>query len=210
VNKYVDKIELEYIHVSNFPSDIYEHIPTLYKYACGCSQIAEFGVRSVVSTWAFLRALRDTDAPNKKLLCVDLEKSDNILTAQKAAQDNNITLEFVEANDLTIDLKDGVDFLFIDTWHVYPQLKRELELHSPNVRKYIAMHDTQVDGEKGESVRLKMDTKKQARESGFSEADIRTGLGKALKEFLATHHDWRACEVFTNCNGLTILERVHH
>jgi len=203
-----DEIERQYYLKCKAPSDIFEHLPTLYKYARESSQIAEFGVRSVVSTWAFLRALRDTNAPNKKLLCVDLEKSDNINAALAAAKNANITLEFIEANDLAVDLKDGVDFLFIDTWHVYPQLKRELETHSSKVRKYIAMHDTEIDGEKGESVRLGWDIKAQSSFSGYSEADIRTGLKKAITEFLESHHEWRVREAFTNNNGLTILERV--
>lgn len=190
------------------PSDIYEHLPTLYKYSVGCTDIAEFGVRSVVSTWAFLKGLKDTDATRKKLLCVDLSRSGNIDAAQQAAAKNNIDFEFIEANDLKVDLKDGVDLLFIDTWHVYPQLKAELEMHAPKVRKYIAMHDTTVDGEVGESVRMNYNVAQQAKDSGFSEADIRTGLGKAVKEFLETHSDWKSKEVFTNCNGLTILERV--
>lgn len=47
-----------------------------------------------------------------------------------------------------------VDLLFIDTWHVYGHLKRELALHAPRVRKYIAMHDTTIDWEVGESIRM--------------------------------------------------------
>ena len=50
---------------------------------------------------------------------------------------SDIKMQFIEANDLTVSLKDGVDMLFIDTWHVYPQLKLELEIHSINVRKCI-------------------------------------------------------------------------
>ena len=40
----------------NTPSDINEHMPTLYQFACTCSHITEMGVREVVSTWAFLNA----------------------------------------------------------------------------------------------------------------------------------------------------------
>lgn len=98
------------------------------------------------------------------------------------------------ANYLSVNLKEGVDLLFIDTWHVYPQLILELEIHSPNVRKCILfifkqttmfsllfinndmgdiiMHDTEIDGEKGESVRMKMNIAAQAKETGFSEKDI--------------------------------------
>jgi hypothetical protein len=190
------------------PSDIYEHLPTLYRYSLGCSTIAEFGVRSVVSTWALLKALKDSMVEQKKLISVDLQRSPNFANAQTAAANNNITLEFIEGNDLTVDLGDGVDLLFIDTWHVYPQLKRELAIHAPKVRRYIALHDTEVDKDDGESVRCGMDIAAQARDSGFSESDIRTGLGKAIVEFIADNHDWKIHEVFNNCNGLTILQRV--
>ena len=40
----------------NTPGDIYEHLPTLYKYAKECSKIAEFGVRTVCSSYAFAYA----------------------------------------------------------------------------------------------------------------------------------------------------------
>eukprot|EP00026_Physarum_polycephalum_P010465 Phypoly_transcript_10629.p1 GENE.Phypoly_transcript_10629~~Phypoly_transcript_10629.p1 ORF type:complete len:412 (+),score=85.86 Phypoly_transcript_10629:60-1238(+) len=190
-------------------SDINEHIPTLYEYARECTAIAEFGVRGVVTTWAFLRGLRDSKKLGiKKLYCVDLKKSDNIQYAESAAGKNNITLEFKKGNDLSVSLKQGVDLLFIDTWHVYAQLKLELEIHAWNVRKYIILHDTAIDGEKGEAVRAHQNVAALAKETGFSEGDIKKGLGKAIQEFLANYPNWKVREVFTNNNGLTILERV--
>ena len=64
---------------------------TCYRYARECSAIAEFGVRSVVSTWAFLRGLRDSkETPPKKLICVDLEENNNIKPALAAAKKNGI------------------------------------------------------------------------------------------------------------------------
>jgi len=207
-NFYATDIETQYNRVCSTPSDIYELLPVLYRYSLGSSIIAEFGVRSVVSTWAFLKGLKDTQTANKKLICCDLSRSPNLEPAQIAATQNNIALEFKEGNDLTVDLGEGVDLLFIDTWHVYPQLKRELDIHSPKVRRYIALHDTEVDKEHGESVRMGMDVATQARESGFSEGDIRTGLGRAIVEFISTHPNWKIHEVYTHCNGLTILQRV--
>ena len=38
--------------------------------------------------------------------------------------------------------------------------------------------------------------------------DIRTGLSKAIEEFLAAHTEWKIHEVYTNNNGLTALKRV--
>ncbi len=95
-----DEIEWMYQSKCTTYGDIYEHLPTLYRYFLfvlfvvlnissygkGCTRIAEFGVRSVVSTWAFLRALRDTTTDKqRKLICVDLEKSANIDFAIHAA-----------------------------------------------------------------------------------------------------------------------------
>jgi hypothetical protein len=63
-------------------------------YSLGCSTIAEFGVRSVVSTWAFLKGLKDTQSTQKKLICVDLERSANMAPAEIAAAQNSIPTLF--------------------------------------------------------------------------------------------------------------------
>ena len=81
------------------------------------------------------------------------------------------------------------DLLFIDTWHVYEQLKTELALHAGRARKWIILHDTQTFGITGETAGHR-------------------GLLPALEEFLDGNPVWRRVEHFTNCNGLTILERL--
>ena len=68
---------------------------------------------------------------------MDTEISPNIDEAKSLAHKNHIDFRFIKANDLTVDLKHGVDMVFIDTWHCYPQLKAELETHAKNVRKCI-------------------------------------------------------------------------
>lgn len=43
----------------------------------------------------------------------------------------------------------------------------------------------------------------------YTEAEIRTGLGPALEEFLHEHEDtWRIARKDENNNGLTVLQRV--
>jgi hypothetical protein len=65
------------------------------------------------------------------------------------------------------------DMLFIDTFHVYEQLRRELALHAGKARRFIVLHDTTTFGEKGE------------REGS-------RGLWPAVAEFLAVRAgDWR-------------------
>ena len=75
-------------------------------------------------------------------------------------------------------------------------------------KKYIILHDTTVDAIKGETLRLRMDSKKQSLESGYPVEEIEQGLQKAINEFLFVNREWRQKEIFENNNGLTVLERI--
>jgi hypothetical protein len=97
--------------------------------------------------------------------------------------------------------------LFIDTWHVYGHLKRELAHWHAHVHKYILLHDTTIDEVHGESIRGRHDTAAESRESGYPEDEIRKGLGPAINEFLAAHPEWVIEKKYTHNNGLTVLAR---
>lgn len=204
------------------PSDINEHIATLQAYASTCESVAEFGVRSVVSTWAFLSGLVDAKAADQtlqpRLHSVDLSWSQRMPEAQRVAKENGVTLLITLGNCLDVRLDPPVDLLFIDTWHVYGQLKRELATHAPRVRRWIILHDTTVDGgddggEAGESVRegpaMGWDLADQARQAGMPESEVRKGLWPAVVEFLAAHPlEWALEHRYTHNNGLTVLARL--
>jgi hypothetical protein len=98
---------------------------------------------------------------------------------------------FIIGNTLEIEIQ-PTELLFIDTLHNYTQLIKELNLHASKVSKYIILHDTTTFEFNGESY------------SGT----IERGLSFAVTEFLLNHNDWVIKEVFTNNNGLTILEKV--
>jgi hypothetical protein len=198
-------IERKYIYHCNKNSDIIEHLPTLYKYATECSHITECGVRNVVSSYAFGHAL--TGKLSNKLILVDIEKNDEIEPFFDECEYTGINVLFYEESDLTCPMEQ-TELLFIDTWHVYGHLKRELQRWHSSVSKYIILHDTTVDGEVGESVRMSHDIEKEILESGFTEEEIRKGLWPAVEEFLIDHPEWRLKERFTNNNGLTVLERA--
>ena len=136
--------------VNDLTGDIHEHLPTLREYASKCETVVEMGVRSVVSTWAFLKGLSESGGTIKKLTSVDIENIDmeNVI---QCAKDVGIDMKFVQHDSATVDVE--TDLLFIDTWHVYAHLKRELEFHHSKVSKYIIMHDTEIDGIYGESIR---------------------------------------------------------
>lgn len=194
-----------YQRLCQTPSDINQHLPTLRKYALECRHVTECGVRSAVSSYAFGDAL--TGIPGSKLIQVDPNTHPNIVQFQSVAAAEGLHTVFHQQSDLDCPIED-TDLLFIDTWHVYGQLKRELGRWNNHVRKYIILHDTTVDEWLGETIRSRWDAVQQSQESGIPVAEIRKGLWPAVSEFLEYHPEWKLRERFTNNNGLTVLERV--
>lgn len=195
----MEKIIQKYKELSDRPSDINEHLHTLKKYTEECNTVVEMGVRSIVSTWAFL-------AGNpKKLISLDLYNpakfGGNLEEVYDAVKETNIDFSFVENSSLNYELK-NCDLLFIDTWHSYLQLKMELNRHHKKVNKYIILHDT---------VSYSGIDEKSAEEMG-SLSDIETnlpkGLNSAIDEFLYHNKDWVIWEKKPNNNGLTILKKI--
>lgn len=186
------------------PSDINEHLPTLRRYAEGCKHVTECGVRGVTSSYAFGSALVGKDGA--RMIMVDLDTNSAVSRFMDEAEEEGVDAIFYKQSDLDCPLE-KTELLFIDTWHVYGHLKRELERWHSYVEKYILLHDTEVDGEHGEAIRCGSDTRQQSLETGIPEEEIRRGLRPAVEEFVAAHPEWKVAKVFTNNNGLTVLER---
>ena len=93
------------------------------------------------------------------------------------------------------------------TLYVYGQLKRELEKFSKVATKYIILHDTTVDADKGEVVRLGLDIETIIQQTNFEKAEIVKGLWPAVDEFLNSNEDWSLKKRYVNNNGLTILQK---
>jgi hypothetical protein len=187
----MDKILNNFKEKCNIASDINEHLPTLKEYAEKCENIIEMGVRSIVSTWAFLAA------KPKKITSIDVAHPStfkshdpngcNLELVEKLAKDNGIEFNFVLGNTLEIEIKE-CDLLFIDTLHTYSQLKKELDLHAEKAKKYLILHDTESFKENGED-------------------KVDKGIGFAIEEFLLENKKWEIEKVYTNNNGLMILKR---
>jgi cephalosporin hydroxylase len=185
----METLDQIYQRLCSTESDINEHLPTLKKYSEECEHVTEMGVRAIVSTYALMMG------KPRKLISIDIKHPDNetnqVDTLQKAidiAKNNNIDFNFILGDTLNIEIEE-TDFLFIDTWHIYSQLKTELELHGNKSRKYLGFHDTTVyenRDENGEGI----------------------GLWKAISEFLELNPHWQIHERFYNNNGLTILKRI--
>jgi hypothetical protein len=172
--------EREYQEACDRPSDINEHLPTLRQLAEQCEHITEMGVRTGVSTRAFLASGR-------------------VLRAYDIRPDAGVQLLFDQANTLGRDavyaqadvLKIGIDetdLLFIDTLHNYDQLRQELALHASRARRYLVFHDTETFGSR-------------------DEVGSGPGLNLAIQQFLDTNSQWRLHLRRTQNNGLTVLIR---
>jgi tetratricopeptide (TPR) repeat protein len=162
----------------NKPSDINEHVPTLYKLAKECRHITEFGTRTAVSTTAFLYAQPE------RVVCYDLRKWPEVNQLEILA--GRTKFSFHLANVLNVEIED-TDLLFIDTRHVHEQLQEELRLHAPKARKYIVLHDPATAGENGEG-------------------ESRRRLWPAVEDFLA-QGQFALKDPFLPTKGLTILAR---
>jgi len=183
-NKPMEKITKNYELVCQRASDINQLLPTLNKYAQQCDHITEMGVRTVVSTWAFLAA------KPKTFRCYDVNSHPNVQVVSEIAKEAGIDFEFYCQSVIEDGLEiEETDFLFIDTLHQYEQLKKELAMHGNKARKFIGFHDTVT----------------------FGHVDENTGQGlglvPAIDEFLQENPHWARIEVLEFNNGLTILKR---
>lgn len=199
-------ITQQYDRLCKLKSDINEHLPTLMHLATRCESVAEMGVRDVVSTWAFLEGFRNSTKTKKHLYSVDIVDVPYKDVIAYVAKKENINFKFVHDNSATVTLP-KVDLLFIDTWHVYGHLKRELEHHHKNVKKYIVMHDTEVFKTQSESVVYDRNIEEESNESGYTPGEISKGIGYAIVEFLEAHPEWFVKGHYPDNNGLTVLER---
>jgi hypothetical protein len=187
--------------------DIYEHLQTLYKYASECESVFETGVRGVISSWAFSYGLLNNGKERKQLFMNDISKCDNMELLENT-KNTTLKIDYEWINNLHLEVKQNYDIVFIDTWHIYGQLKRELKKLSKFSNKYIIMHDTTVDEIYGETIRNGWNAEQQSIDSGFPIEEIKCGLWKAIEEFLVDNSEWKIKERYYNNNGLTILEKI--
>jgi hypothetical protein len=215
----MDILEDKYVKLCNTYSDINEHLPTLKAYAQECSSIFETGVRGVVSSYALLYGLvKNTNVTIKQIYMNDIHMCE-IDEFIKIAKSNNILVKYEWKNNLDLQFSntENYDLTFIDTWHVYGQLKRELEKFSKITNKYIIMHDTEIDGIHGETKRPgglyndlfnnnNLDT--IVNKTKIPKDEILKGLLPAIDEFLIANTNWIMEKQYRNNNGLTILKRI--
>jgi|SRR5271157_1305326 len=132
-------IDDNYSRCRSTGSDIYQHLDTLKHYASLCDRVTEFGVRTIVSTWALLaggpREMMSVDIDHPMVNHADLS------AVYKGANEAGIKFTFVQKSTLDIAIPE-TDLLLLDTLHTYDHVRQELALHGNKAMKYIIIHDT--------------------------------------------------------------------
>ena len=170
----------EYQWACDTVSDINQHMPMLLELAQQCQHITEMGVRTGVSTRAWLRS-------DAVLRSYDIEIHADVAKLFDVAQylGKNAVLHKADTRSIGID---PTDLLFIDTAHKYDQLRTELALHADRAGKFLVFHDTTT--------------------FGYVDDDGRgPGLMPAITEFLARNSYWKIWYRTENNNGLMVLKR---
>jgi hypothetical protein len=158
-------------------SDINEHLEAIRDITKECSSVVEMGVRTCVSTWAFVEGLQNGGT----LISIDIKHPSayggDITIVEEACRNKGINFTFMLGDSLVIDIP-KVDLLFIDTLHTYEQLKGEFARHTKKAQKYIVLHDTTSCPE----------------------------MWVAVEELLEAK-EWKIKIRYTHNNGLTILSK---
>lgn len=183
--------------------DISEHLRTLALYAAKCNHVTEFGVRWVCSTWGLLLG------KPKTMLSFDVNNisPEQYNEIQQLASQQGTNWNFQQANVLNLNIQE-TDLLFIDTLHSYKQLKMELFLHAPKVKKYLVFHDTTTFGYRDENI---TPVPAEPFAKGFYDAlPDKKGLMPAIAEFVKDNPNWVIKRKDDNNNGLTVLGNMNH
>lgn len=134
----ITSFEYDYKNACINPSDINQHLVALFGFGKEVNHITEMGVRTGVSTRAWLNLAVNYD---KTLISYDIYLDTNVAELFNKAKKLGKKVTYNIANTLNVEIE-PTDLLFIDTQHTYDQLIQELTLHGNKVSKYIIMHDT--------------------------------------------------------------------
>ena len=181
-----------YQDVRQQPSDVNEHMDTLRALSRatlvhGQGKVAEFGTRTGRSTLALL-AGRPAQLTTCDVDPVALHATEAMLRPHASAE--GVDFETYLGNTVVMPVISPVDLLFVDTYHTYEQLKRELQRHGKQARFWIALHDTETFGWEGED-------------------GCTPGLRRAIEEWIIApgNDDWSVLVDYRNNNGLMVLQR---
>lgn len=178
-------------------------VTSLFGIACTMKPrlVLELGVREGVSTLPLLWA---TSLSGGLMLSVDIRQ-----TPFTPPQDLAESWKFLEYDALEFleefrksNPDTSFDIVFIDDWHAYDHVKKELELIAPLVTKdsLILLHDCMVGTMRG-NAQYQQDRPTPAQNPEFAEG----GPARAVLELDRNEWEWSTIPV---SNGLTILRKL--
>ena len=201
------KAKDKFNHWSTNWTETMEHFPTFYHFGSKCKRIVEFGVLRGVSTWAWVASdpdyLRAVDIINHNVEHKELEEECAAMGMDYKFVIGDVghgALRKIESTFNRVSYKpeetgvdpyvmdEGIELLYIDTYHSYTQCKAELTIHGDRVSKYILFHDT-ADTAYGER----------------HDYDGDKGLNFAIREFLAENPHWVYLHKIEYSYGMTVL-----
>jgi cephalosporin hydroxylase len=195
----------------NRDNDIVDHLPTL-AFECNAASpklIVELGTRGGISTQTLIACAK---ARGATMVSVDIDDCSHVAQYEKWT--------FVHSDDLAFakrfsdwcranGLESKIDFLFIDTSHMYDHTVAEIAAWFPYLaaRSRVAFHDTNL------SYIYRM--RNGRRVAGRS---IHRAVLRAIEEYLEIRiNERRAAVLYKNgwrithdphCSGMTILEKI--
>lgn len=194
-------LDSKLLELKNTPSDINEHLDTLKNLSSLCDTVVELGVRSGVSTYAFLAG------KPKQIKSFDINSIGNLeQTLNSYAIDNNVSWKFYNENCLVTNNIDYCDMLFIDTFHSFKQMSCELKLHGNKAKKYLVFHDTVTFGYNNELGNLQLEYLPESLKEFCLSLPDTQGIMPAIESFITLSPEWQIYQHHKNNNGLLILK----
>ena len=211
-------LDLYVEHYLGVANEFSESLVTLRAYAQKCSRIFVLGQGSCTVLWPLMQGLHAGTTPTtnttttKSITASEATFHPNVDEVRKVASGLGIDYTFHQHPSLNFEVESEYEMLFIDTWHVAGQLKRELQkygLGQPSLA-YIILHGTLLDGSNAERKSVEgvgWDVIAHAQEHGMSEEEVNQGLGPAIDEFTAAHPEWMVEKKIEQGSGLTVLAK---
>lgn len=173
------------IHCENKNScyTVSAQLPILKDYASKVDHITEIGVAIGNSARGFLAGRP------KRMVGIDIKDwGKDTQRIKDLASNNGIDYKYIIANSLSIQIE-PTDLLFLDGNHSYDHVLQELIQHSPNVSKWIFLHDINAEGQ-------------------MSPVGKPYAVLKATNDFLKISNKWKIKLKDERQAGLMILERI--
>ena len=198
-------MNLDLVDISLSPgktcTDMHRHTVTLFALVVSmqAKKVLELGVRKGGSTLPLLAGVKATGG---FLTSVDVKDH-----AFKCPEELAECWEFIKSDSLKYlaSVPDGViyDVVYIDDWHAYAHVKRELELLESHITKssIILMHDLMARTEPEYNYGNIKGQERYLPEGEWFDG----GPYKAVSELDATKWEFATVPV---CNGLTLLRKI--